>query len=98
MDGISSDQDVEEIVSERNRSALLSKKLKEFKKTLDDRDLYIFDNRIVSDEPMSLHEIGNDWQISRERVRQVETRIIKRFEAHCQGSLSELDLLNVGNL
>jgi len=98
MDGISSDQDVEEIVSERHRTALLSKKLKEFKETLDDRDLYIFDNRIVADEPMSLHKIGDDWQISRERVRQVETRIVKRFEAHCQGSLSELGLLNAGNL
>ncbi len=92
MDEISSNQDVEEIVSERYITAALSKKLKEFKATLDNRDLYIFNNRLVSDEPMSLHKIGESWQISRERVRQVETRIVKKFKAHCQKNLAELGL------
>jgi RNA polymerase sigma-32 factor len=92
MDEISSNQDVEEIVAERFKTVVLSKKLKEFRATLDDRDLYIFNNRLASDEPMSLHKIGANWQISRERVRQVETRILRRFKSHCQGNLAELGL------
>lgn len=95
MDEISSDQNVEEIVSERYKTAALVKKLNEFKESLDDRDLYIFDKRLISEEPMSLHQIGENWQISRERVRQVETRIVKKFKAHCQGNLVELGLDNV---
>jgi len=94
MDRISSDQDVEEIVSERHKSAVLSKMMKEFKATLDDRDRYIFDNRVVAEEPMSLREIGDSCLISRERVRQVETRIIKKFKTHFQGSLADLGLQN----
>jgi RNA polymerase sigma-32 factor len=96
MDRMSSDQDVEEIVSERHRTAVLSKMMKEFKATLDDRDRYIFDNRVVADEPMSLQEIGNSCRISRERVRQVETRIVKRFKTHFQGNLADLGLQNIG--
>ena len=98
MDRMTSDQDVEEIVSERHRSAVLSRMMNEFKTTLDDRDRYIFDNRVVAEEPMSLREIGDSCQISRERVRQVETRIVKRFKTHFQGSLADLGLQNtVGN-
>ena len=98
MDRMTSDQDVEEIVSERHRSAVLSRMMNEFKTTLDDRDRYIFDNRVVAEEPMSLREIGDSCQISRERVRQVETRIVKRFKTHFQGSIADLGLQNtVGN-
>ncbi|MBA4389802.1 MAG: RNA polymerase subunit sigma-70 [Syntrophus sp. (in: bacteria)] len=99
MDRMSSDDDVEEIVSARYESVIFSKKLKKFKATLDDRDLYIFNNRVVADEPMSLQEIGDSCRISRERVRQVEIRIVKRLRTHFQGSLAELGLQNTnGNI
>jgi len=94
MDRLSSSQDVEEIVSGQHRFKVLSKIVKKFKATLDDRDRYIFDRRIVAEEPMSLKELGDSCRISRERVRQVETRIIKRFTTHLQGSLADLDLQN----
>jgi RNA polymerase sigma-32 factor len=94
MDRITSDDDVEEIVSGRHEAAVLSNKLKEFKATLDDRDLYIFNHRVVADDPMSLQEIGDSCRISRERVRQVETRIVKKLRTHFQGSLAELGMQN----
>ena len=68
--------------------------MKEFKATLDDRDRYIFDHRVVAEEPMSLQEIGDSYRISRERVRQVETRIVKKLRTHFQGSLADFDLPN----
>ncbi len=92
---ISSGQDVEEIVSEQHKFAVLSKMVNEFKATLDRRDRYIFDHRVVAEDPMSLQELGDSYQISRERVRQVETRIIKRFKTHLQGSLADFDLQNI---
>lgn len=94
MDRVGSDQDVEEIVSERHRSALLSKMMKEFKATLDDRDRYIFDHRVVAEKPMPLREIGDNRGISRERVRQVETKILKKFKIYFQERLADLDLQN----
>lgn len=94
MDRMTSDDDVEEIVSGRHEAAVLSNKLKEFKATLDDRDLYIFNHRVVADDPMSLQEIGDSCRISRERVRQVETRIVKKLRTHFQGSLAELGMQN----
>ena len=68
--------------------------MKAFKATLDDRDLYIFNHRVVAEEPMSLQEIGDSCRISRERVRQVETRIVKKLRTHFKGSLAELGTQN----
>ena len=95
MDRVTSDQDVEEIVSERHKSSVLSKMLQEFKITLDDRDRYIFDCRLVADEPMSLKEIGVGCGVSLEWVRQVEIRLIKRLKIHFQGILADFDLQNL---
>ena len=48
-----------------------------FRKTLvgKDKDLAIFDERLVADEPLTLQELGDRFGISRERVRQLEQRL-----------------------
>ena len=42
------------------------------------RELEIFEQRIFSDNPVTLQEIGDRYGISRERVRQVEKNVIKK--------------------
>jgi RNA polymerase sigma-32 factor len=56
---------------------LLKEKLTAFRKTLagKDKDLAIFDERLVADEPLTLQELGDRFGISRERVRQLEQRL-----------------------
>jgi hypothetical protein len=43
------------------------------------REVEIFDLRIFSDNPITLQTIGDRYQISRERVRQVEKDIIRKM-------------------
>ena len=50
-----------------------------FKKQLPERELDIFENRIFTDSPLTLHELGEIYQLSRERVRQLEKNIIKKM-------------------
>jgi RNA polymerase sigma-32 factor len=53
----------------------------EFRKTIDDdRELDIWDRRIVAEDPLSLQELGDAWDVSRERIRQVESVIKDRFK------------------
>ncbi|MEZ4604319.1 MAG: sigma factor-like helix-turn-helix DNA-binding protein [Desulfobacterales bacterium] len=40
-------------------------------------ELEIFDQRIFTDTPLTLQDIGDKYNISRERVRQLE-KILKR--------------------
>jgi len=70
--------------------ALFSQKIEEFRKTLKGRDLDIFENRILASLPATLHEIGNKYGISYERVRQIEKSIIKRFKAFVTKEIPDL--------
>ncbi len=55
--------------------------LAEFKKTLKGRDLEVFEMRMLSEEPITLQEIGDKYGITRERARQIETQIVKKLKA-----------------
>ncbi|KPA12926.1 RNA polymerase sigma70 [Candidatus Magnetomorum sp. HK-1] len=58
----------------------LKETISEFRKELNPRELEIFENRMVSDSPLTLRELGEKFGISRERVRQVEKRIFNRVK------------------
>jgi RNA polymerase sigma-32 factor len=48
---------------------------------LNDKEQHIVAHRLMADEPQSLQAIGDVFQISRERVRQLETRVKARLKA-----------------
>lgn len=62
-------------VAEGELSGIVHEKLVEFRSTLKGKDLDIFDKRLVADEPLTLQELGDQFGISRERVRQIEARL-----------------------
>lgn len=69
---------------------IFRKKLQDFRATLQDKDLYIFDHRLMSEEPETLNEIGDRFRISRERVRQLEERLMRNLKAFMHGQVPEL--------
>lgn len=69
----------EDHVAKKEIEALLHSKVAEFRKQMTDRELEIFDQRIFSDTPVTLQEIGDRYSISRERVRQIEKNVIKKM-------------------
>ncbi len=60
---------------------LLRGRVAEAMDTLNDKERYIVENRLLNDEPKTLQEIGDAFQVSRERVRQLESRVIKKLRA-----------------
>ena len=91
LDMIKAGGDVEEIVSDREKKEILSQRVAEFKKTLNDKEVFVFENRIMTDDALTLQEIGAKFKISRERVRQIENRVVKKFKERFKGELEELD-------
>jgi len=72
-------ESVEDTVAKKEMRVLLHNKIEEFRKSMTPREIEIFDLRIFSDNPVTLQEIGDRYNISRERVRQVEKNIIKKM-------------------
>jgi len=56
---------------------LLKNKLDLFRETLSPRELLILEKRLLAETPVTLQEIGEEFGISRERVRQLEERLKK---------------------
>jgi RNA polymerase sigma-32 factor len=71
---------VDEQLFEKQNRELLLQKLKEYRAKLTGKELDIFDNRIMAENPVTLQELGNKYKISRERVRQIQERIIKNIK------------------
>ncbi|RJR18330.1 MAG: sigma-70 family RNA polymerase sigma factor [Desulfobacteraceae bacterium] len=67
---------VEEELSQDESRRLLKEKLKEFRKTMTGKEADIFDNRIMAEKPLTLRELGEKYNISRERVRQLQEKIV----------------------
>jgi RNA polymerase sigma-32 factor len=70
-------------------SELLLERLEEFRKTLTGKDVIIFDKRLVADEPLTLQELGDEFGVSRERVRQLEARLTGKLRDYLKQTLGD---------
>ena len=84
-------ESIEEQVEKKEMEALLHNKVAEFRKKLTKRELEIFDLRIFSDSPVTLQDLGSRYEISRERVRQVEKAILKKMKEYFKRELPDFD-------
>ncbi|MCX5836570.1 MAG: RNA polymerase subunit sigma-70, partial [Deltaproteobacteria bacterium] len=46
---------------------------------LNEKETYIIKNRVMTDSPKTLQEIGNKYNITRERARQIEKQALKKL-------------------
>jgi RNA polymerase sigma-32 factor len=87
-------ESTEDQMAKKEIETLLHTKIAEFKKTMTPRELEIFEERIFSDTPATLQEIGDRYQISRERVRQVEKNIIKKLREFFKREIPDFDFFD----
>jgi RNA polymerase sigma-32 factor len=86
MDMVRTDENIEDVVEEREKKKIAARKIAEFRQMLNERELYIFEHRVMSDEPMTLQEIGDHFKVSRERARQIEKGVSDKVSKHLIGS------------
>ncbi len=65
----------------------LKKVFAEYRETLDERERAIWDLRLQSEEPVRLEDLGDQFGVSKERVRQLEVRIKSRLKDFVQKRL-----------
>ena len=46
-----------------------------------ERERFIIKNRILRDNPLTLEELGKELNLSRERVRQIESEALKKMRS-----------------
>jgi RNA polymerase sigma-32 factor len=71
----------EESVAEAEERHQFRQRLRQAALDLDERERYILDERLASDEPKTLRQIGERFRISRERARQIQENIVGKMRA-----------------
>ena len=82
------DQPLDEVLANEEQLEILKKKIEEIRPELSDREKIILDERILNDEPLTLQEIGEKYGITREAVRQMEARLLKKIKAKMEEASS----------
>ena len=91
----SGEQTAENRVADAEFRSLLSQKIRAFGATLEGKDRVIFERRLLRDGPGTLQEIGDEFGISRERVRQLESRLKNRLKEYLLREVEDLKDVDV---
>jgi RNA polymerase sigma-32 factor len=78
----------EQVASAQFRE-LLSRKLDSFALNLRGRDEVIYKERLMSETPLTLKEIGDRYGVSRERARQLEKRLLGRLREYLRQEMGD---------
>ena len=86
----------EEQIAETQYQQLLREKMEQFAGALKDKELVIFRERLLNEEPLTLSEIGEKYDISRERVRQIEERVKRKLKTFLSKEFKDLRSTTAG--
>jgi RNA polymerase sigma-32 factor len=70
----------EESLAHEQEKKVMEQEVSNAMKHLNDKEKYVIQNRVMSDSPLTLQEIGNHLKLSRERVRQIESEALKKLK------------------
>ena len=71
---------LDSIVASSQEVNILRANLQGFMDTLKERDLEIFKKRLLEEVPPSLQSLADNYGVSRERIRQIEERLLKNLK------------------
>jgi RNA polymerase sigma-32 factor len=78
----------EDLLAEEEEKDIREGEVRRALKRLNEKEVFIIKNRIMSEEPLTLQEIGSHLKLSRERVRQIESEALKKLKREMSASMS----------
>jgi len=100
LDFLPASQQTADAVADEEYHGLVRAKADEFKRTLSGKDLIIYERRLEAlmkdEEPVTLQEIGDEFGITRERVRQIENRVKKKLGAYLRQQIPDIKDIEFG--
>jgi len=81
----------DEVLAEDELRGIFHQELLAFRGQLDDKERDILDRRLLAENPMTLNELGEVHGISRERIRQIQERLLAKLHDHMRDKISDFD-------
>lgn len=79
--------DQEEALLQAEEKKIREREILNAMKRLNEKEVYVIKNRIMTDTPLTLQEVGNHLKLSRERVRQIEGEALKKLKQEISASI-----------
>ncbi|WP_291323797.1 RNA polymerase factor sigma-32 [Desulfonatronospira sp.] len=79
----------EEILLQGETARLLQQNIQELMPKLSEKEKDIIEMRLLAETPVTLREIGEKYGITRERVRQIEARLLGKIKSHIQENIED---------
>jgi len=83
-------ESAEDTLAREDFAAKLREAVAEFKKDTDEKERAIIEQRLFTEDPVTLQVIADQFSITRERIRQIESRLKERLKQYLS------DKLNIG--
>jgi RNA polymerase sigma-32 factor len=80
---------VEDRLAQEEMSESIRQHLKAIVPQLNDKEKDILYSRLLASSPITLREIGDKYNITRERVRQIESRLLQKIRKHLTSEIQD---------
>ena len=100
LDFIPGPSQTAETVADEEYHRLVRETATRFRETLSGKDLVVFERRLAplmrDEEPVTLQEIGDEYGITRERVRQIEVRVKRKLGEYLRQHIPDIKDIEFG--
>ena len=86
----SDDPSIESTIAGKQMKLRLAELLEQLKEHLNDKERMILEDRLLTDEPMTLQNIADKFDISRERVRQIEVNLLAKMKKYLEAEMPDI--------
>lgn len=86
----SDDPSIESTIAGKQMKLRLAELLEQLKENLNDKERMILEDRLLTDEPMTLQNIADKFDISRERVRQIEVNLLAKMKKYLEAEMPDI--------
>jgi RNA polymerase sigma-32 factor len=80
----------EDRVMEQERAALVTDQVQQAIATLSDREQDIVRQRLMAEHPLTLEDLGRQYKISKERIRQIENNVKSKLRKALEGEMDSI--------
>jgi RNA polymerase sigma-32 factor len=80
---------IEDSFAESEISALMRDGIRDLMPSLSEKEAYILENRLLTDDPVTLREIGERYDVTRERIRQLEARLLDKLRSRLSSEIKD---------
>ena len=87
---------IDVVLGDREQRQLFGKMVAQFGATLKGREKFIFEQRLTSEAPLTLQEIGDKYSFTKERARQIEEEVKGKLKEYVTQHFPDFKLLTEG--